>query len=257
MSFSVDFTSSKYDNIILICLKGRFGMQNIIIIDDMKEHIQYIQDIINTMNHQFQIQTFLDIHDVLLHMDQFPDHSIIIIDILLKNHSGIELAKELNQLHKNFQIIFISSYLEKATEVYETNHCYFVYKPESKKRLPMAIEKAIHQIIESQKVLTISLKDKTKIILLNDIMYIERIQRYSYIYTVHETIKTAQKIKDLLEQLPLQFIRTHNSYIINAYYVSEIKRTHVILNNQQPIPISRAHQLKLKKQFHEFLVEQL
>lgn len=59
----------------------------------------------------------------------------------------------------------------------------------------MAIEKAIHQIIESQKVLTISLKDKTKIILLNDIMYIERIQRYSYIYTVHETIKTAQKSK--------------------------------------------------------------
>ena len=81
MSFSVDFTSSKYDNIILICLKGRFGMQNIIIIDDMKEHIQYIQDIINTMNHQFQILTFLDIHDVLLHMNQFPDHSIIIIDI--------------------------------------------------------------------------------------------------------------------------------------------------------------------------------
>lgn len=232
-------------------------MQNIIIIDDMKEQIQYFQNIIRTMNYQFQVQSFFNIHDVLLHMNQFPDYSIIIIDILLKDHDGIELAKKLNTLHKNFQIIFISAYLEKATEVYETNHCYFVYKPESEKRLPMAIEKAIYHNIESQKVLTISLKDKIKIIPLSDIIYIERIQRYSYIYTIHETIKTAQKINRLLEQLPLQFIRTHNSYIINAYYVSEIKRTHVILNNQQPIPISRAHQEELKKQFHTFLMEQL
>ena len=90
-----------------------------------------------------------------------------------------------------------------------------------------------------------------------DILYIERIQRYSYIHTPYEVIKTSLKIKDLLQQLTLPFIRTHNSYIINAQYVKELKRIHVILQNQHSIPISRAYQEHLKQQFHLFLMQQL
>ena len=39
------------------------------------------------------------------------------MDILLGQNDGIELAKQLNQLQRHFQIIFVSSYLEKATLV--------------------------------------------------------------------------------------------------------------------------------------------
>ena len=151
----------------------------------------------------------------------------------------------------------MSSYLEKATLVYDTKHCYFVYKPEATQRLPMAILKAMQNIQNEKTCAVIDLKDGTICILLKDILYIERIQRYSYIHTPYEVIKTSLKIKDLLQQLTLPFIRTHNSYIINAQYVKELKRIHVILQNQQSIQISRAYQEHLKQQFHLFLMQQL
>ena len=232
-------------------------MQNIIILDDMNEHIQYIQNIIQDMPYSFDIKTFHDIQTFQSQIQQFDNDAIIIMDIILGQNDGIELAKQLNQLQCHFQIIFVSSYLEKATLVYDTKHCYFVYKPEARQRLPMAILKAMQNIQNEKRVLAIDLKDGTTCILLKDILYIERIQRYSYIHTAYEIIKTSLKIKDLLQQLTLPFIRTHNSYIINAQYVKELKRTHVILQNQQPIPISRAYQKHLKQQFHLFLMQQL
>ena len=232
-------------------------MQNIIILDDMNEHIQYIQNIIQDMPYSFDIKTFHDIQTFQSQIQQFDNDAIIIMDIILGQNDGIELAKQLNQLQCHFQIIFVSSYLEKATLVYDTKHCYFVYKPEARQRLPMAILKAMQNIQNEKRVLAIDLKDGTVYILLKDILYIERIQRYSYIHTAYEIIKTSLKIKDLLQQLTPPFIRTHNSYIINAQYVKKLKRTHVILQNQQPIPISRAYQEHLKQQFHLFLMQQL
>ena len=232
-------------------------MQSIIIVDDMNEHIQYIKNIIQDMSYSFRIQTFHNIQAFQSQIQQFDDDAIIIMDILLGQNDGIELAKQLNQLQRHFQIIFVSSYLEKATLVYDTKHCYFVYKPEARQRLPMAILKAMQNTQNEKRVLAIDLKDGTTCILLKDILYIERIQRYSYIHTPYEVIKTSLKIKDLLQQLTLPFIRTHNSYIINAQYVKELKRIHVILQNQQSIPISRAYQEHLKQQFHLFLMQQL
>ena len=90
-------------------------MQSIIIVDDMNEHIQYIKNIIQDMSYSFRIQTFHNIQAFQSQIQQFDDDAIIIMDILLGQNDGIELAKQLNQLQRHFQIIFVSSYLEKAT----------------------------------------------------------------------------------------------------------------------------------------------
>ena len=57
----------------------------------------------------------------------------------------------------------------------------------------MAILKAMQNIQNEKRVLVIDLKDGTTCILLKDILYIERIQRYSYIHTPYEVIKTSLK----------------------------------------------------------------
>jgi DNA-binding LytR/AlgR family response regulator len=75
----------------------------------------------------------------------------------------------------------------------------------------------------------------------SDILFIKADKAYSTItliggkeYTVSKHIKIIQNL------LPINFIRTHNSYLINVLHaVSFHKNSTFTLNNNQVIPISR------------------
>ena len=85
-------------------------MQSIIIVDDMNEHIQYIKNIIQDMSYSFRIQTFHNIQAFQSQIQQFDDDAIIIMDILLGQNDGIELAKQLNQLQIMMIYLFYNYY---------------------------------------------------------------------------------------------------------------------------------------------------
>ena len=91
----------------------------------------------------------------------------------------------------------------------------------------------------------------------NNIFYIERNQRYSYICTNDDIIKTQTSLNELKSKLPNYFIRSHNSYIFNAKYLLEIKRTNIILKNNYNIPISRAYKQSVKEELHDFFIDSL
>lgn len=234
-------------------------MKNIVIIDDLSEHMTQMETIIMQMNEDFIIKKYNNPQLLHENITSFPIDTIFIIDILIGEVNGIEFAKEILEKLADAHIIFISSYLEKATEVYEVDHCYFVYKPEMTKRLPLAIHKALNNIQLSHQILSIQLKDKIKIIQTKDIYYLERHKRTTYIYCQDEVIQTALKLKDLLPSLPFPFIRCHNSYIVNLDMVSECKRTYIILHNNDinPIPISRAYHQSVKETFHKYLLKKI
>ncbi|WP_296877315.1 LytTR family DNA-binding domain-containing protein [Thomasclavelia sp.] len=230
-------------------------MKDIIIVDDLIQHIQLIKDCLYSLNTDFNITSYQHPEDLLNNLNNVNDYTIFILDICLDDNDGIKLAKTILDVCFSAQIIFISSYLNKAVEIYDITHCYFVYKPDLNKYLPNAITKALSNIKKAKKKLTIKQKDKLKILNIDDIYYIERIQRYSYIHSNNEIIKTASSINDLLSQLPFYFIRCHNSFVFNSDYISEIKRTSVKLKDQTIIPISRNYQNEVKEKFHDYLVD--
>lgn len=53
-----------------------------------------------------------------------PD--VAVVDIQMGEMSGIELAKRINEALPQCAVIFATSYLGFATEVYETEHAYFI-----------------------------------------------------------------------------------------------------------------------------------
>lgn len=232
-------------------------MQQIIIIDDIEEHIKKIKECIEMSFKSFHIIFFKYPEQTIDDIELFPDNTIFILDIQLLEKNGIDLAKQIHKVCKNAQIIFSSSYLKNAPDVYEVEHCYFVYKPELQTKLLKAINKALENISESNKIITFHLKDKIKIVNIDNIFYIERNQRYSYICTNDDIIKTQTSLDELKSKLPNYFIRSHNSYIFNAKYLLEIKRTNIILKNNYNIPISRAYKQSVKEELHDFFIDSL
>lgn len=62
-----------------------------------------------------------------------PD--IAVLDIQMGEMDGISLAKRLNALTPSCRIIFVTSYLAFATEVYSTEHVYFILKSQIDERI--------------------------------------------------------------------------------------------------------------------------
>lgn len=231
-------------------------MRTIVILEDNEEHYIQMKKIILQMSEDFKILTYSNTDKFLKDIELFPNYSIFILDIMLNKANGIDIANTLCKTKIGPNIIFVSSYLEKATEVYEVNHCYFIYKPELKIRLPIAIRKALSIIMQSQQKLTVQLKDCIKIIYFVTILYVERKNRYTFIYCTNETIKTLLKVNDIVKEFPDYFLRCHYSFIVNLNYVTALEREHFIIADKFVAPISRAFAYQVRKEFHDYLLHE-
>lgn len=70
----------------------------------------------------------------------FPD--IAVLDILMDEIDGIELAVKLNRLVPECQIIFLTGYISYAARAYDAEHVFYVLKAETDSRLGTALNKA-------------------------------------------------------------------------------------------------------------------
>lgn len=228
-------------------------MLNIIILDDLPEQITYIKSIVNKTNREMNIQTYQEVDTFLKDLDSFNEYTIFILDIVLDKHSGIDLAKVINEYALNPIIIFVSAFLNKATEVYETEHCYFVYKAEIENRLPKAIDKACKVLQEIKTTLVIHKKDGTIIVPIKDILYLERNKRTTIIQCSNEAITCSQKLDQLLPLLSDSFIQCHRSYIIHLHKVKKYTTTSFTMIDGTSISISRNFYQKTKERWLSYL----
>ena len=64
---------------------------------------------------------------------------IALLDICMPGSSGIELAQRLHKKLPRCQVIFVSSFLDYATSVYDVEHVYFILKSQMAQRLGPAL----------------------------------------------------------------------------------------------------------------------
>ena len=148
------------------------------------------------------------------------------------------------------QLIFISQYLEYASDVYSTKHTYFIYKNRLNEYLPTALDAALKNLQTDEELyLIIKIKRSHLRIPVNDILYLERNLRETTVHTRTETYTVRDKLNVLQQQLPDFFVCCHRSFLVNLHAVSKLQHTEITLNTGQQIPVSRAHYEDIKKSF--------
>lgn len=178
-----------------------------------------------------------------------PD--LIFMDIELPNMTGIEVSKKINELVPYCYIVYVTSHINYVTDVYSTEHQYYVLKKELKDRLPQIKEKILKMEQEHNDTIIIPMKNKQqKVLHKEDIRYLERKGRSTYIYTTEDDqIETFLRLDDLENLLGGYFIRCHNSFIVSMRHVNLYKREHFTMDNGEDISISRKYQPYAKKCF--------
>ena len=181
--------------------------------------------------------------------------NIAILDIEMEDMDGITLAGILNQLVPECRIIFLTSHLDYASDVYTTRHSWFVVQDRATGYLEMAIHKAVSELSPAaapQRIL-LNFKGKTLVVPLSEINYLVREGR--------KTRVVCERVSHLVTQSPIelipaafsdQLIRCHQGYWVNLAKVQALEKNEFVLADGTRIPISRTQRDQARRRFFGF-----
>lgn len=231
-------------------------MLRIAICDDNPLHLRtaenMVQEYLKSAEKKAEIQTFQSAGELLSEADKNayqPD--IAILDIEMDGEDGISLAGKLNTMIPQCRIIFLTSYIDYASDVYEAEHIWFIVKNNAGKYFSAALDKAIGSLKEDM-VSVIIVRDKGSSIAvpLSDILYITKVARKALIHCTEKDYADTRRPSILIpEHLKDRFIQCHQGYWVNIRKIRELDHDEFILTDGTRIPISRTFRDRARKQF--------
>lgn len=171
--------------------------------------------------------------------------NLFLLDIKLKDYSGMKLAEEIRELeqYKLTPIVFITGVLGRELMAFKSYHCYdYILKPFNKNEIVELLTTLLVGKESFDEIIKIKKRDFTYIIRLNKLIYAEMLNRKIYIYTEEEELEVSNMtLRNFISQLPENFIQIHRSYIINKKKVTSISVSlkKVFLINGKPVPIGK------------------
>lgn len=180
---------------------------------------------------------------------------VLFLDISLEGESGIDVAEEINRKWKSCQIVYLTSHLDYVTEVYRTEHIFFVLKEQFEKRIGEIFGKILHVTEKNRKQLLFNVVGGKVINLAPDeIYYFERMKRVTVIETVWGKHEIHERLNTVMEMLPqTDFVRCHNSYIVYLPAVREMLKDTFLMKNGEVITISRSYIKNVKAVFGRWM----
>lgn len=195
---------------------------------------------------------------------------IVFLDINMPEMDGFELLEKLSW--KKFNLVFTTAHQEFGLKAIKNNAVDYLLKPIDYQDIQIAIAK-IRANIEKDKnhfdysalLNTINQTQKKRIVInsksgvesieVNEIVCLESLSNYTQIYLDDSlTILTSKTLKEFDLQLcqpNTNFMRVHNSYVINLHKVSRYLKDdeNIVLTNGKLIPLAKSR----KEVFFEWL----
>ena len=183
-----------------------------------------------------------------------PD--LVLLDIEMPGHSGLELVDFFDEKEINFSIIFTTAYNEYAIQAFKLSALDYLLKPIIPEELINAISrmerqkslqfKALAENIQNEFFEKIAVPSGNTLILIkiSDIVYIKGEGSYSEIYMQDKSKHMVSRNLKNFEEILLKdkrFLRTHKSYIVNFDEVISFNKSDggwLDMKNGNSIPIS-------------------
>lgn len=149
---------------------------------------------------------------------------VLFLDIDFKNNgkNGIDFAKDLRKINKNFYLVFLSAH-QRYLHVSLTAKIFdYLVKPINRDTMSDIVAR-LKDEFTSNNMLFLHL-NKWEFVKTDDIFYIEKSGKKSIIITEVINFTTNKGLNTLLTELPPNFLRCHKSYILNSNKVLSIDR---------------------------------
>jgi len=209
-----------------------------IIVDDEPNAVNLLEILVN-QNTKWQL--LAKCYDALEAISFLKNNKadFVFLDINMPRLTGMEFA---GLLSKDTKIVFTTAYSEYAVESYSYETIDYLLKPITLKRFLAAMQKIELYFAKIEKPDQIDLsKDYFFVksgkvlrkILLNEILYFEGEKEYVKLVTSNEQLLIYRRLKDIEDQVPLPFVRVHNSYIVHTKLIEKIQDNHLFIADRK------------------------
>lgn len=167
--------------------------------------------------------------------------NLLFLDIEMPYLSGLDLLATLTHPPK---VIITSAYEQYALKGYELDVTDYLLKPFPFERFLKAVNK-VHDALQKERssvsddFLFVKSDKQMRKVFLKDILYVEGVENYIYIYTSSEKILIRSTLKHFYESLPEElFLQTHRSYVVNIARIDRVEGNMIYIGDH-PIPVAR------------------
>jgi len=226
-------------------------MYKVAIFDDNRACQQKVIELLDKdFKGQFDYITAANAPD-LISSASIIDILIMDIDLGNKKLNGIDIACRIKHNNQDCQVIFMSAYRDYAMGIFEANPMFFLEKP-IEDHEPIFI-KAISQAVDNvnnnrNERFCYQKESRVHVVSVKDIIYLESSRRIVKIVMTEDSDVFYDTLNDIEKRIPGNFIRIHQSYLVNPRYIKKLSGTEIVLYNGVCLPVSKPRMANVKEE---------
>lgn len=178
-----------------------------------------------------------------------------ILDVVLTNTIGIELAKTILKKDPDAMILFISSYLEFSTDAFKVPAFRYILKPIEKKNIFSMLDDVMKHY-EKSSLLVQDANNHRRKIYIDDILYVEAYRKGTLLHMDARTMEVKRTVLEWQGILNPEYFKVCcRGILVNIKNVDFIDHDKIILRNKKEIYASRKYVKSLTSRFYQYVDE--
>lgn len=205
----------------------------------------YISDFLEHKQFDYEIDIFYSGKQLLDMGKQLGSYTILFLDIEMNGIDGIQTAVKIREFNDEIFIVFVTAFIDYSLEGYKVNAIRYILKNENMKA---AIKESLKTILKKVNYVWrkeyFSFVEEKRNVSLKKIIYVESNLHKVLFYILqgkeiekYTLYSTLNKIENQLNSG--EFLRIHQSFLINMQYIKKYGRYEVILKGNIKLPIPK------------------
>ncbi len=189
-------------------------------------------------------------------IEQGEYYDLIYLDIEMAHIDGIKTARFLRSQNIPSLLIYISAHDTYFEQLFEVEPFRFMSKPINRQKFYDYFHAAYKKIQNNSQFFTFGFHQKYMKLPVSEILYFESRGRDILIHTItttHRFLGRLDEIEICADKHNWNFIRVHQSYLINSYHISSLSLANVSLSNGCSLPVGPKFQKALRSKYFQIL----
>ncbi len=204
-----------------------------------------------------KFRSFSSALDLLEHLETAGGFDVYLLDILMPQVKGLEMAKLIRARGEAAEIVFLAFSPEYALDAFDVAACGYLLKPVEKEKFDGALLTAAGRLTRPEEAsIVLKTREGLRKVPLRELAVVESFNHDRVCQlTGGSKLVTADTLVSLMERLAGdgRFFSPHRAYIINLEHITALNAADVVMSTGQRVPVSRASMAALKRAYMEFL----
>ncbi len=203
----------------------------------------------------FKIDTYSSGEDIVKLGIEVVRYTVVFLDINMAVMDGIKVAEKIRAASREVFIVFVTAYVSYALAGYRLDAVRYLLK--GSENFQSTVNECMDAIMDKMNYSVakrkFEFKEGTKEVSLDRLLYIESNLHKLEFHIMEDNLNTYtmyEKLSVLEDKLESDdFIRIHQSYLVNIKHIKNVVRYQVVLTNGVKLAIPRARYTYVKEQF--------